>query len=147
MAKLLTLMFEITALFGMRTRAELLLLQKSMVVVEGVARALDPKFDMWTASAPVVKEWIARNLGPIGRAEDVTDGALGVGRFLGAVPELLTRSAGLMRRVDDLTRSGFVLAPETVEAIGRAEGRGNRPLAAAAWIIAALLAALLVKLW
>jgi ubiquinone biosynthesis protein len=140
-------MFEITALFGMRTRPELLLLQKSMVVVEGVARALDPRFDMWTASAPVVKDWIARNLGPIGRVEDVTDGALGVGRFLGAVPDLLNRSAVLARRVDDLTRAGFVLAPETVEAIGRAEGRGNRSLAAAMWIIAALLAVLVVKLW
>ncbi|CUU43603.1 putative ubiquinone biosynthesis protein UbiB [Blastochloris viridis] len=147
MAKLLTLMFEITSLFGMRARPELLLLQKSMVVVEGVARALDPKFDMWTAAAPVVREWIARNLGPIGRAEDVTDGAVGVGRFIGAVPELLGRSAVLVRRVDELTRAGFVLAPETVEAIGRAEGRGNRQIAAAAWIIAALLAALLVKLW
>jgi ubiquinone biosynthesis protein len=136
-------MFEITALFGMRTRPELLLLQKSMVVVEGVARALDPRFDMWTASAPVVKEWIARNLGPIGRVEDVTDGALGVGRFLGAVPDLLSRSAVLARRVDELTQGGFVLAPATVEAIGRAEGRGNRSLAAAMWIIAALLAALL----
>jgi ubiquinone biosynthesis protein len=146
MAKLLTLMFEITALFGMRTRPELLLLQKSMVVVEGVARALDPKFDMWSASAPVVKEWIARNLGPVGRVEDVTEGAIGVGRFVGAVPDLLTRAAIITRRADELTRAGFVLAPETVEAIGRAEGRGNRSLAAAAWIIAALLAALLAVL-
>ena len=147
MARLLTLLFEVTELFDMQTRPELLMLQKTMVVVEGVARSLDPEFDMWTASEPVVRDWIERNLGPIGRAEDVTDGALGVGRFLGAVPELLTRSAGLMRRVDDLTRQASCLAPETVEAIGRAEGRGNRELAAAAWVIAALLAALLVRLW
>ena len=48
MAKLLTLLFEVTGLFDMRTRPELLLLQKTMVVVEGVARSLDPKLDMWT---------------------------------------------------------------------------------------------------
>ena len=43
MAKLLTLLFEVTGLFDMRTRPELLLLQKTMVVVEGVARSLDPE--------------------------------------------------------------------------------------------------------
>src|SRR5262249_57337795 len=45
MAKLFALLFEVTGLFDMRTRPELLLLQKTMVVVEGVARSLDPKLD------------------------------------------------------------------------------------------------------
>jgi ubiquinone biosynthesis protein len=61
MAKLLTLLFEVTALFDMATRTELVMLQKTMVVVEGVARNLDPKLDMWTTSEPVVREWIERN--------------------------------------------------------------------------------------
>ena len=86
MAKLLTLLFEVTGLFDMRTRPELLLLQKTMVVVEGVGRSLDPKLDMWTTAEPVVREWIARNLGPAGRIEDAAEGALDVGRFLGTVP-------------------------------------------------------------
>src|SRR5262249_61764489 len=47
MARLFMLLFEITGLFDMRTRPELLLLQKTMVVVEGGARSLDPKLDMW----------------------------------------------------------------------------------------------------
>ena len=64
MAKLLMLLFEVTGLFDMRTRPELLLLQKTMVVVEGVARTLDPKLDMWKTAEPVVREWIERNLGP-----------------------------------------------------------------------------------
>ena len=68
MAKLLTLLFEVTGLFDMRTRPELLLLQKTMVVVEGVARSLDPKLDMWTTAEPVVREWIERHLGPAGTA-------------------------------------------------------------------------------
>jgi ubiquinone biosynthesis protein len=66
MAKLLTLLFEVTGLFDMRTRPELLLLQKTMVVVEGVARSFDPKLDMWATADPVVREWIARHLGPAG---------------------------------------------------------------------------------
>ena len=52
MAKLLTLLFEVTALFDMRTRTELVLLQKTMVVVEGVARKLDPKLDIWSDRGP-----------------------------------------------------------------------------------------------
>ncbi len=64
MAKLLSLLLEVTALFDMKTRPELLLLQKTMVVVEGVARSLDPQLNMWTTAAPVVEDWIARNLGP-----------------------------------------------------------------------------------
>ena len=54
MAKLLTLLFEVTELFDMRTRPELILLQKTMVVVEGVARTLDPRLQLWSASEPVV---------------------------------------------------------------------------------------------
>ncbi|MFW8695627.1 ubiquinone biosynthesis protein UbiB, partial [Mesorhizobium japonicum] len=63
MAKLLTLLFEVTELFDMATRPELILLQKTMVVVEGVARTLDPAFNMWKTAEPVVGDWIAGNLG------------------------------------------------------------------------------------
>ena len=140
MAKLFMLLFEVTGLFDMRTRPELLLLQKTMVVVEGVARALDPKLDMWTVAEPVVREWIARHLGPAGRLEGAAEGAIEVGRLLGDVPQLLSRGAVLMERLDAITRDGLVLAPETVTDIGRAEARRNRWSTVALWIIAALLA-------
>jgi ubiquinone biosynthesis protein len=139
MAKLLMLLFEVTGLFDMRTRPELLLLQKTMVVVEGVARTLDSKLDMWAVADPVVREWIERNLGPIGKLEDVAQGAGEIGRFLGQVPSLLTRAGTLIDQFDDITRNGLVLSPETVAAIGKAEGRRNRWTAAALWVIAALL--------
>ena len=71
MAKLLTLLFEITGLFDMHTRTELVMLQKTMVVVEGVARSLDPKLDLWATSEPVVRGWIEENLGPLGKMQDV----------------------------------------------------------------------------
>ena len=71
MAKLLTLLFEVTSLFEMQTRLELVMLQKTMVVVEGVARKLDPRLNMWATAEPVVGQWIADNLGPKGRIEDV----------------------------------------------------------------------------
>jgi ubiquinone biosynthesis protein len=140
MAKLLMLLFEVTGLFDMRTRPELLLLQKTMVVVEGVARSLDPKLDMWSTADPVVREWIARNLGPVGRLEDAVEGAGEIGRFLGEVPGLLTRSGTLLDQFDAVTRDGLVLSPETVSAIGAAETRRNRWTAVALWVIVGLLA-------
>ncbi|MBI2714070.1 MAG: 2-polyprenylphenol 6-hydroxylase [Rhizobiales bacterium] len=142
MAKLLMLLFEVTGLFDMRMRPELLLLQKTMVVVEGVARTLDPKLDMWKTAEPVVREWIERNLGPIGKLEDAAEGAGEIGRFLGQVPALLSRAGTLIDQIDDITRNGLVLSPETVEAIGRAEQRRNRWTAVALWTIAALLASM-----
>ena len=139
MAKLLTLLFEVTSIFDMRTRPELILLQKTMVVVEGVARTLDPKLDMWTTADPVVREWIARNLGPAGRLEGAVEGAGELGRFISQVPSLLTRAGTLLDQIDDITRNGLVLSPQTVEAIGQAEQRRNRWTAAALWVIAILL--------
>ncbi len=140
MAKLLTLLFEVTGLFDMRTRPELLLLQKTMVVVEGVARTLDNRLDIWTTSEPVVREWIARNLGPIGRLEGAAQGAGEIGHFLSGVPGLLTRAARVAGQLDQATRDGIALAPETVAAIGAAEARRSRWQTAALWVIAVLLA-------
>jgi ubiquinone biosynthesis protein len=64
MSRVLTQLFEITALFEMRLRPELVLLQKTMMTVEGVARRIDPDHDIWSASEPVVRRWIARELSP-----------------------------------------------------------------------------------
>jgi ubiquinone biosynthesis protein len=143
MAKLLSLLFEVTGLFDMRTRPELLLLQKTMVVVEGVGRTLDPKLDMWATAEPVVREWIERNLGPVGRLEDAAEGAGEIGRFLAQVPGLLTRAGHLADQVDAATRNGIVLSPETIEAIAQGERRQNRPQLVALWAIAALLVILI----
>lgn len=140
MAKLLTLLFEVTALFDMKTRPELLLLQKTMVVVEGVARTLDPHLDMWKTAEPVVRTWIERNLGPAGRIEDAAHGLASVARSVNALPELIAQGQRVASQLDAATRDGLALAPETVEAIGRAEGRGNRWGTIALWVIAALLA-------
>jgi ubiquinone biosynthesis protein len=67
MDRLLTQLFEITALFDMRLRPELVLLQKTMVTVEGVGRRIDPGLDIWGAAEPVVRRWIARELSPARR--------------------------------------------------------------------------------
>ena len=139
MARLLTLLFEVTGLFDMRTRPELLLLQKTMVVVEGVARSLDPKLDMWSTAEPVVREWMTRHLGPAGKLEGAMQGAGEIGRFAGNVPGLLTRGARVLDQLDEVTRDGLMLSPQTIAEINKAEARRSRWSTVALWAIAALL--------
>jgi ubiquinone biosynthesis protein len=69
MGRVLTQLFDVTDQFGMHLRPELVLLQKTMVQVEGVARAIDPDHDIWEASRPIVERFMTRELGPEGLAK------------------------------------------------------------------------------
>ena len=73
MGRVLAQLFEITGMFDMRLRPELVLLQKTMVTVEGVARRIDPDCDMWAAADPVVRRWVAREVSPAARVRDLTE--------------------------------------------------------------------------
>ncbi|MET0605652.1 MAG: 2-polyprenylphenol 6-hydroxylase, partial [Beijerinckiaceae bacterium] len=124
MASLLTLLFEITALFDMTTRTELVMLQKTMVVVEGVARSLDPHLDMWRTAEPVVRGWIERHLGPVGAIEAAARGAHAAGGAFGLLPSLVRRAESISASLQLAAQRGFDISPQSIEAIGRAEGRG-----------------------
>jgi ubiquinone biosynthesis protein len=91
MGRVLTQLFDVTDQFGMHLRPELVLLQKTMVQVEGVARAIDPDHDIWEASRPIVERFMTRELG----LEGVTRRALGdleAGvRALRRLPDILDR--------------------------------------------------------
>jgi ubiquinone biosynthesis protein len=139
MARLLALLFEVTGLFDMCTRPELLLLQKTMVVVEGVGRTLDPKLDMWRTAEPVVREWMERHLGAAGKLEGAALGAAELGRVVGNAPGLLSRGARVLEQLDEMTRDGLVLSPQTIAELDKTEARRGRWMVAALWIIAALL--------
>ena len=76
MGAVLAQLFEITALFDMRLRPELVLLQKTMMVAEGVARRLDPEHDIWRAADPVVRRYILRELSPAQRIRQLVDEGL-----------------------------------------------------------------------
>jgi len=141
MAKLLTLLFEVTGLFDMRTRTELVMLQKTMVVVEGVARSLDPHLNMWTTAEPVVREWIERNLGPLGRIEDVGRGAVSLATMIGHLPTLAQKAETLINQINEASEKGFPLDARSIANIGKAEAARNRWGNLALWIIAAVLVA------
>jgi ubiquinone biosynthesis protein len=146
MAKLLSLLLEVTGLFDMRTRPELILLQKTMVVVEGVARGFDPRLDMWKTAEPVVREWIERNLGPLGRIQGAMSGAGDLARILTGLPDIAARTVVVLEQLETMTREGLHLSPETIAAMGRAEGRKSRWRAIALWIIAATFIGILIAI-
>ena len=139
MAKLLTLLFEVTELFDMQTRPELILLQKTMVVVEGVARTLDPHFNMWKTSEPVVGSWIAANLGPRGMLSDARDGVNALLSLARQAPDFAARTERLSREIDAMAEHGLRFDAATAEAIGKAEARHTRWGRAALWVIALAL--------
>ena len=139
MARLLTLLFEVTELFDMATRPELVLLQKTMVVVEGVARTLDPAFNMWKTSEPVVGDWIRQNLGPRGMLEDARDGVLALVSLARQAPDLAERAERLSREIDAMAENGLRFDDATADKIGRAEARRTRSGRVALWVIAATL--------
>lgn len=91
MANLLAYLFEVTERFGMATRTELILLQRTMVVVEGVARSLDPQLNMWEAAKPVVSDYIRDSIGPKAVARDTARIAQTIGRYGPLLPQVIER--------------------------------------------------------
>ncbi|HRD78407.1 MAG TPA: AarF/UbiB family protein, partial [Hyphomicrobiaceae bacterium] len=139
MADLLGQLFAYTEVFDMRTRPELLMLQKTMVVVEGVARGLDPSLNIWEA---IARAWVEENLGPAGALKDAREGAGDVGRFLSAVPALLAGAETTLAAVTRIADQGLRLDDDTVRRLASAEARATRSGRIALWVAAAALVAL-----
>jgi ubiquinone biosynthesis protein len=99
MSRLLLQLFDVTHMFGMHLRPELVLLQKTMVQVEGVARALDPHHDMWTASRPIVERWVERELGADAMAKRAIDEAAQGFSAMRRLPHTLTAIEAAARKV------------------------------------------------
>ena len=142
MADLLGQLFAYTEVFDMQTRPELILLQKTMVVVEGVARGLSPELNMWVAAEPVAKTWIEANLGPVGRLREAGEGASAIGKILADLPDLLVQGRQTAVALADMARDGLRLDEETVRQIAREEARQTRWGRLALWIGAISLAVL-----
>jgi len=144
MAHLLAQLFEYTDVFHMATQPRLILLQKTMVVVEGVARALDPDLDIWVTSEPVVREWIEGNLGPAAKLREIGDSVAAAGRFGLDLPRLVAQAERLSAGFAAMADRGLRLDQESIERLMRSERASGRTTAVAIWIAALSLAALAV---
>ncbi len=129
MAKLLSYLFEVTERFGMQTRTELILLQRTMVVVEGVARGLDPNINIWQVAKPVVQDYISRNVGPLALIRDLGRTVQVLARFGPRLPQMMEDLLIAKGEAEAPRRAGWpawprlVLAGAVLLAAGVALGR------------------------
>ncbi len=139
-ARLLAQLFQLTESFNMPVQPQLLLLQKNMLMAEGVSRRLDPELNIWTLAQPLIEEWMRENRGPEARVREATQD---LGRTLERLPAML---ANAEQAAADVASGGLRLHPSSLEALGA--GRNELGARWAVWIaLAALLIALAVALW
>jgi len=139
LGRLLAQLFEITEQFNMETQPQLLLLQKTMLVAEGVGRRLDPTVNMWELARPLIEDWMRENRGPEARLRQSIET---VAQAIAQLPRLIV---GLDRVSIDLAEGGMRVHPDSLREFTDALRRQHRaewPL----WILlAVLIAALLLK--
>ncbi|MBV9203410.1 MAG: 2-polyprenylphenol 6-hydroxylase [Alphaproteobacteria bacterium] len=139
-ARLLAQLFEITEQFEMETQPQLLLLQKTMVVIEGVGRRLDPEINIWALARPLIEEWMRDNRGP--------EASLRLG--LEAIADLVERVPRLVRSLEAMvtawSRDGVMLHLETLALHAAHRGRHLGIVLVPVWVTAAALAGIAIAL-
>lgn len=135
-AKLLGQLFQITEQFAMQTQPQLLMLQKSMLVAEGVGRTLDPSVNMWELARPLIENWMRANLGPQARVKDTVFNAVAT---LERLPRMLAETE---KAYTSMMNGGLKLHPDTVKAM-RGEGRRNGLPGWLPWLLLVVMGGLL----
>ena len=90
--KLLKQLFDVTEKFNMQTQPQLLMLQKTMVVVEGVARKLNPETNIWKTSKPVLEKWLSETKDPINTINETLKDSVDVIKKLPNLPEVMDKA-------------------------------------------------------
>ena len=90
--KLLKQLFDVTEKFNMQTQPQLLLLQKTMVVVEGVARKLNPNTNIWETSKPVLEKWLKETKDPINNLTETLKDSAEVLKKLPEFPKIMDKA-------------------------------------------------------
>ena len=90
--KLLKQLFDVTEKFNMQTQPQLLMLQKTMVVVEGVARKLNPETNIWETSKPVLEKWLTETKDPISSINETLKDSVDAIKKLPNLPEIMDKA-------------------------------------------------------
>ena len=136
LARLLSQLFQVTEEFEMETQPQLLLLQKTMLLAEGMGRKLNPDVNMWQLARPLIEQWMIENRGPEARLKQA---AKEISTGLERLPTLLRHAE---HALTGLAEGGLKLHPDTVRSL-RGEGVGTPKGTLVAWLIAGALAAIL----
>ena len=117
LGKLLGQLFRVTDRFDMEIQPHLLLLQKTMVVAEGVGRSLNPDVNMWELARPLIEDWMRENRGPEARLKHAA-------RDLAVFAERLPTALGQAERIlEEVSEGGIRLHPDTVQALAETQAR------------------------
>ena len=132
-ARLLAQLLRLTESFDLPVQPQLLLLQKNMLMAEGVSRSLEPSLNIWTLAQPLIDAWMRENRGPEARVRETVDDLLHTFR------RLPTLADNLDRATEELAAGRIGLSPETLQKIsGRQAGGFGR------WAFGVALAALVL---
>lgn len=134
LARLLGQLFQITETFEMQTQPQLLLLQKSMLVAEGVGRNLAPEMNMWELAKPMIEGWMGDQVSPEAQVMTMAESALAT---LAKVPKIIGR---VDAATAELHTHGLKLHPDTAQALRGSQSNWPR------WLPWALVGALLIVL-
>ncbi|MBV9523910.1 MAG: 2-polyprenylphenol 6-hydroxylase, partial [Alphaproteobacteria bacterium] len=141
LARLLAQLFQVTEQFKMETQPQLLLLQKTMVLAEGVGRHLDPEINMWTLARPLIEDWMRSNRGAEARIIDA----------VGEASALLDRLPPLVRNLEraaaQFADGGMRLHPDSIALLFRRGEEASHPLALPLWLGILALLAIAIALW
>ncbi len=140
-ARLLAQLFQVTEQFEMETQPQLLLLQKTMMQVEGLGRRLDPEVNIWVLARPLIEAWMRDNRGPEARLRQRFDT---LGELIDGVPRLI-RSLEFL--VSDWSREGVVMHAETLAAHAAKRARHLAILLVPVWLVTTALVAIAVALF
>jgi len=139
-ARLLAQLFQVTEQFEMETQPQLLLLQKTMVQVEGLGRRLDPEVNIWALARPLIEAWMRENRGPEARLQ----------QHFETLAEVIDRLPRLMRHLEtlvgDWSREGVVMHAETLAVQAAKRARHLAILLVPVWLVTAALVAIALAL-
>lgn len=139
-ARLLGQLFQVTETFSMETQPQLLLLQKSMLLAEGIGRNLAPEINMWELSYPLIERWMRDTLGPEARVKKAALDAVHMAERLPAILDVAEQASKM------IGSGGVRLHPDTVKALGRRSGDSLRRATPGNWLPWALVVILAILL-
>ncbi len=137
LARLLAQLFQVAERFRMETQPQLLLLQKTMLVAEGVSRRLQPDTNMWELARPLIERWMEDSMTAEARAGEAIDEA---GKLIERLPALVSEMGDSVGR---LARDGLRLHDDVLDVLG-----ANRKRPVWPWVAsAALVAGVVIAVW
>ncbi|MDX2072951.1 MAG: 2-polyprenylphenol 6-hydroxylase [Alphaproteobacteria bacterium] len=138
-AALLGQMFKIAAEFEMETQPQLLLMQKTLMVAEGVGRMLNPRLNMWELAKPLIEEWAGEQFSKTAQAKIALAEAK---KHVLKLPEMLKKVERALDAIGE--EGGLRLHPGSIEALNAARRKTQRPWLLLGWTA---LAAAIIIVW